>query len=295
MLARCRGAFLLFCLPLALLSAGCRNRSDLVEAELRQKDMLYLDALDKQRAAEARIAAQQQEIDALRKGVKITPEQAVMTYGLKRIVLGRGTGGYDHDNIPGDELLQVVVEPKDTDEHTIKSPGKLQIYALEITPQGLKVPLCMWDIPPEQLRSSWKQGLLSTGYTLTLPWKVLPVVENVRILVRLTTPDQRVYEADKDVKVRLVPGAAQKRPEMMPDVPPNLYPTPPPEGIPFIVPTGRVTTTTSLSPAPPRPITDWQPVTSSGLPAPPWQPSAAPAQDVITIGRPQPLDTPNLP
>jgi hypothetical protein len=176
MLARCRGAFLLLFLPLALLSTGCRNRSDVVEQELRTKNMMYLDAVEQQRISEARIAALQAEIEALHKGAKITPEQAAATYGLKRIVLSRGTGGYDHDNIPGDELLQVVVEPKDTDDHTIKSPGTLQIFALEITPQGLKVPLCMWDIPPEKLRASWKQGLLSTGYTLTLPWKVLPVV-----------------------------------------------------------------------------------------------------------------------
>jgi hypothetical protein len=290
MLARCRGAFLLYFLPLALLAGGCRNRTDLVEAELRNKDMMYQASAEQQRAADARIAALQQENDALRKGATITPEQAAATYGLKRIVLARGTGGYDRDNIAGDELLQVIVEPRDTDEHTIKAPGTLQIFALEITPQGLKMPLCMWDIPPEQLRSSWKQGLLSTGYTFTLPWKVLPVVENVRIVARFVTPDQRVYEADKDIKVRLVPGAAQKRPEMMPDVPPNLCPTPPPEGIPFIVPTGRVTTSTSHSPAPPRPITDWQPVTSPGLPSFTGSPSTAPAPDTVTLGRPQPLD-----
>jgi hypothetical protein len=290
MLARCRGAFFLLFLPLAFLVTGCaHNRSDRVESDNRTKAMLLQDALEQQRISEARIAALQAENDALRQGAKITPEQAAATYGLKRIVLGRGTGGYDHDNIPGDELLQVVVEPRDTDDHTIKSPGTLQISALEITPQGLKVPLCMWDIPPEQLRSSWKQGLLSTGYTLTLPWKVLPVVENVRVVVRFVTPDQRVYEADKDIKVRLVPGAAQKRPEMLP----NVCPTPA-ESVPLIVPTGRVTSSTSHSPAPPR-QDDWQPVTSSSFPSPSGPQTTVPAQDTVTLGRPQPLDAPVLP
>jgi hypothetical protein len=289
MLARCRGAFLLFFLSLALLATGCRNRSDLVESDNRTKSMLLQDALEQQRSAEARVAALQAENDALRKGAKITPEQAAATYGLKRIVLGRGTGGYDHDNIPGDELLQVVVEPRDTDDHTIKSPGTLQISALEITPQGLKVPLCTWDISAEKLRASWKQGLFSTGYTLTMPWKILPAVENVRIVVRFVTPDQRVYEADKDIKVRLVPGAAEKRPQMMPDLQPNLCPTPT-DGVPFIVPTGRVTTTTSNAPPPPQ--SDWQPVTSSNSRAPIGSQNVVPAQDMVTIGRPQPLDTP---
>ena len=100
-----------------------------------------------------------------------------------------------------------MVEPRDGDDHTIKAPGTLQIFALEITPQGLKTPLCMWDIPAEQLRQSWKQGLLSTGYTLTLPWKqCCRRRSTVRVIVRMTTPDQRVFEADKDIKVRVVPG-----------------------------------------------------------------------------------------
>lgn len=282
---------MLFFLPLPLLATGCRNRSDLVESELRNKNMMFLDAVEQQRAAEARVIALQQENDALRKGAPITPEQAAATYGMKRIVVGRGTGAYDLDNLPGDEVLQVVVEPRDTDDHTIKAPGMLQIFALEITPQGLKVPLCMWDIPPAQLRASWKQGLLSTGYTLTLPWKVLPIAEKVRVLVRFVTPDQRVYEADTDIRVRPVPGALQKRPQMMPEQPPNFCPPPPSplEGVPFIVPTGRVTTTTSNSPAPLR-HTDWQPVTQTGFPAPAGVPGTTAAPDSVTLGRPQPLD-----
>ena len=187
--------------------------------------------------------------------------------------LGRATGGYDYDGIPGDEVLQVIVDPRDGDDHTIKAPGRLQIFALEMTPQGLKTPLCMWDIPPEPLRQSWKQGLLSTGYTLILPWKTLPVMENVRIIVRFTTPDQRVFEADKDIKVRLVPGAAQKRAEVMPE----FCPVPLPEAAPFLVPTGKVTRS-SFSPAPPQ--ADWQPGSSGST------------QGAVTIGRPRPLDAP---
>ena len=267
MLARCRGAFFLFFLPLLLVSTGCRNKTDVVEMELRTRERLYRELLEEHRSSEDRIVAQQLEIEALRRGSKITPDHAASIYGLKRIVLGRSTGGFDHDGLPGDELLQVVVEPRDYDDHAIKAPGTLQIYALEITPQGVKTPLCMWDISAEQLRQSWKQGLLSTGYTLTLPWKQFPINEQVRVVVRFVTPDQRVYEADKDIKVRVVPGAALKRaPEMMP-IPP---PMPPPEEGPLLVPTGRVT-----SSSPPAHATQWRPLES---------------EPAVTIGRPQPLD-----
>ena len=268
MLARRRGAFLLFfLLPLIFFSTGCRNKTDLVEAELRTRDRQYREALEEQRNAEARLEASQLENDALRKGSKITPEQAASTYGLKKIVLGRATGGFDHDGLPGDELLQVVVEPRDYDDHTIKAPGTLQIYALETNAQGIKAPLCMWDIPAGQLRQSWKQGLLSTGYTLTLPWKVLPVTEHVRVVVRFTTPDQRAYETDKDIKVRVVPGAGLKRTDPMPEV----LPMPALEsGGPVLLPTSRITTQSS----PPQP-TQWHPLHE---------------ERGVTIGRPQPID-----
>ncbi len=269
--ARCRGAFFLLLLPVLLPSTGCRNKTDLVEAELRSRSHQYREALEEQQRSEFRIMALQREIEALRQGSKITPEQAVQTFGLKRIALGRATGGLDSDGLPGDELLQVVVEPRDGDDHSIKAPGALQIIALEIAPQGIKTPLCQWDIPPEQLRQSWKQGLLSTGYTLSLPWKTLPVTEQVRVVVRFATSDQRIYEADKDIKVRVVPGATQKRVESMPEGMPIPCPWPVQETGPVLWPASRVTSSSS-------------PAASSS----PWQPIHE--AHGVTIGRPVPID-----
>jgi hypothetical protein len=267
MLARCRVAFFLLFLPLLCLSAGCRNKTDLVESELRTREKMYRDALTEQQLSEARIDSLQREVEALRKGAKITPEQAASTFGVKRVVLGRSTGGRDNDGLPGDELLEVVVEPRDEADHAIKAPGTLQIFALEVSPQGVKTPLCMWDIPAEQLHKSWKQGLLSTGYTLSLPWKVLPTTETVRVIVRLTTPDQRIYEADKDIKVRLVPGAVLKRVD-------EVVPLPgPPDAGPVLVPTGRVTA-------------GWMPAPADALPPNRTQWQAGAPGSTITIGQP---------
>ncbi len=253
MLARCRGAFFLLLLPLFCLSSGCRNKTDLVESQLRTKEIMYREAMEEQRRTEAQIIAMHREIEALRQGAKVTPEQAAQTFGLKRIVLGRATGAFDHDNLPGDEVLQVVVEPRDESDHAIKSPGSLQIFTLEITPQGVKTPLFSWEVGPEQLRRTWKQGLLSTGYTLTLPWKNPPTTEQVRVIVRFITADQRRYEAEKDIKVRLLPGAAQRRLEMIPDASP--LPAPSQEMGPILVPTSK--TTTAYRPAP---LTQWHPI-----------------------------------
>jgi len=145
--------------------------------------------------------------------------------GIQRIVLGRLTGGYDNDGLPGDEALQVIIEPRDAADHSIKTLGRVTITALEVNFQGVKTPIGEWSVSPEQLRPTWKQGLLSTGYVLILPWKTPPQSENIRVIARLTVQDGRVYEADKDVKVRLMPGRGltPRPPDVMPKEPEPVF------------------------------------------------------------------------
>src|SRR5262249_25603469 len=151
----------------------------------------------------------QRELHVVRPGggSSVSPEQASQTYTLKEIVLARQTGGYDQDGKPGDEAPQVLLGPRDPAGPAIKAPGSLYVEVVQITPAGLKTPLCSWQIPPDQLRRSWKSGLFTTGYYLVLPWKVWPSTPKLRVTARFTLADQRVFEADKDITIRLAPQA----------------------------------------------------------------------------------------
>jgi len=133
-----------------LFACGCRSRSDLVEAELRTKENNLREAREELVREQAYNGALQRELVTLRGNpmVKISPEEASQTCTLKSITLGRQTGAFNDDNTPGDEALQVAVEPRDGDGHAIKAPGTLIVAALEVTPEGLKKPLCSWQIPP---------------------------------------------------------------------------------------------------------------------------------------------------
>jgi hypothetical protein len=205
-------------LGLGVLFGGCRN-NDLVEAELRSRETEVRELKTELGHAEAQNEALARELGALRQTTssKLTPELASQTYTLKEIALGRQTGGYDEDDCPGDEALQVALEPRDSDGHTIKAPGSLHVEALEISPEGLKTPLSSWDVSPEQLRRSWRSGLLSTGYLVVLPWKNWPSTPRLRIIARFTLADGRAFEADKDITVRLT--APARRPTTpLPDV-----------------------------------------------------------------------------
>ena len=250
--------------PLILL--GCRNTEPL-ENELRAKDLQMRELLDELCQNENRNEALQRELNHLRQtGPQAGTDEAIRLHGLKRIVLGRLTGGFDNDGLQGDEALQVVVETRDADDRPAKISGSLQITALEINQRGQKFPLGTWELTPNQLATTWKQGLLGTGYHVLLPWKKPPTTEHLRIEARFTLAPGITFEADKDIKVRLIPGARANQPTM-----------PPPEVVPFPPNPLKLTPTkqSELTPA-----GNWQPGTSS----PP-----------IQLGRPEPIVPLNLP
>lgn len=256
-------------LLLASLAGGCRN-CDRVENELRARDVQYREALEEMMRTEAVNEDLRRENEALRAGGKLTPEQAAQTFGVKKIVLGRGTSGVDNDRVPGDEALQVWVEPRDASDHTIKAPGTIQLAVLEVNPQGGKQLLSTWDFTPDQVKLAWKQGLLSIGYMLEVKWKTPPRVETIRVVARFTLPDGRWFEADKDIKVRLMPGAASR-----PEAPPGLQS----EG-PAFRPTLEAVSV--------QPTGKWSAAPNSQSPT--WQ--REPLQDAVGLQRPMPVAVP---
>ena len=120
------------------------------------------------------------------------------------------------------------------------------------------------------------QGLLSIGYMIQLPWKTPPRIETIRVVVRFILPDGRAYEADKDLKVRLMPGAAL-RSESIPAETPNFRPTS--AGSPFAAAAVQQAGlwTPSTPPNPVQSKSQWQP---------------QPLQDAVQLGRPLPVFVP---
>jgi hypothetical protein len=69
-----------------------------------------------------------------------------------------------------------------------------------------------------------------------LPWKTWPSFEKLRVVVQFASADGRLFEADRDVTIRLAPPTARKTaecenrgPEFM-QPPPHGAPPPPPSG-----------------------------------------------------------------
>jgi len=282
-----RGLLLVILGWMMLAAAGCR-RADLVEAELRTRERELRETRSELDRTEFYNQALHSELGDLRKSgaghpscasalSPLTPERASQIYTLKEVVLGRLTGGYDDDNIPGDEALQVILEPHDPDGQAIKAPGQLTVTALQITPEGLKTPLSTWDISPEQLRRTWRNGLLSTGYFVVLPWKIWPTSSKLRVIAQFTLADGRAFEADKDVTIRLPPNLRGHTPpgrgplgSPFHSVPPRMPPADAPAG-PTVEP--------ELAAPPPREIIQGRaPSTTAPIqPASVWRKSLTPA------------------
>jgi hypothetical protein len=211
---------------LAACAAGCRSNSALVESQLRQRDNQVRELQDEVGRCGSYNQALEQEVRNLR-GDGLSPdapERGAPGYPVRSLSIGRGTGGRDDHGLPGDEALEVHLEPRDPEGNVTKVPGTAVVQVVEIGPDGIKRPLSSWDISQEQLRQSWRTGLLTTGYVLVLPWKVWPSIEKLRVTVQFRLADGRLFEADRDVTVRVAP--ANQRPLPSPVVIPS-FPLPP--------------------------------------------------------------------
>jgi outer membrane murein-binding lipoprotein Lpp len=179
-----------------LLVAGCKSsqKYDLIEAELREKDRELAAARMELEYYRGMGRAMQSSRSERPGGVPMIP--------LKEIALIGGTGGGETDGLPGDDVLEVVLAPRDSDGSSVKVPGKVTIFAEEIQSNGMKNPIGRWDVAPEELRRHWRCGLVTTGYVLVLQWDKTPTTEKLRVRAQFTGLDGRMYEAEKDVGVR---------------------------------------------------------------------------------------------
>jgi hypothetical protein len=211
---------------------GCRS-CDKVESELHARESDVRELREQLDRSEFHNHSLLRELCALRgmpgpAGVVEVPSEP---WPVRSIALGRQTGGRAGDTCPADDALQVLVEPRDAECQAIKAPGTLLVEAQEVTPEGLKRSLSAWQVSPQELRCRWQNGLITTGYSLTFPWKVWPSTEKIRVIARFQLLDGRIFEADKDVTIRILPESTRKS---LPPPGATMETTPPPTAIPFL-------------------------------------------------------------
>jgi hypothetical protein len=303
---------------LAVAASGCHS-CDRVENELRARDREVRELRDQLEGAQALNFALQNEVRVSR-GEPLTFDPhappPVFTSPIKSLTLGRQTGGYDGDGQPGDEALQVVLEPRDGDNQAVKVPAFAEVMAAEVLPDGHKRPLSVWQINADQLRRSWRSGLLGSAFYVILPWQTPPSVEKLRVTARLILPDGRSFEADRDVTVKLLPGVKRMAPapdqgppvtppermqpadprppeKMPPEKPPEQKPGPKKDADGPLLPFPRLLDPTGARKKGPGPATVWWVVPPEAKTTTVAHPGAAVSKPTAELLPPQPLPSPD--
>ena len=193
---------------LAACSSGCRNRRDVVESQLRarESDVQYLKGeLGKSEFQNGLLLRELQSSQGPPGPSCGVVGRRSEPYPVRSFRIGRGTRGRPNDALGGDDALEVMLEPIDVDNQVIKAPGRVHIDVQEVSTEGLKTLIGSYDVDPDRLRRTWQSGLFNTGYKLTLGWGAWPGSEKLRVSARFLMLDGRVFEADKDLTVRVVP------------------------------------------------------------------------------------------
>lgn len=194
-----------------------RQEQDLVEADLRSQERHIQELKAEVERRDGTIHGLDLEVEKLQQSaIKNQPAGEPPAPGIvKEITLGRLTGGYrNNPKALYDDSVQFLIEPKDADGHSIKVPGSVHIELFEYASNGVKVPLSAWDISQRELRRSWDQPLFGgPSYRILVPFKALPANEKMRVIVRFTTLDGKLYETERDFSIRLPgPGTAPMMP-----------------------------------------------------------------------------------
>lgn len=192
--------------------AGCAARGGLsaLENELRQREDQISELDRRLEQANKDLAQSQRETNGLRSqlsrnvGDKLLPEQSDLIFRAERIEFSEYlTSGVDRDGKPGDEMVSILLTPRDSAGDPIRLPGKLKLEVLDLNnPEGAQV-LGRWTWDESKITENWHKGFLSSGYHLEVPWSAQPRHRDVTLRAQLTTPDGREFTATHPIEIRL--------------------------------------------------------------------------------------------
>lgn len=132
------------------------------------------------------------------------------TRRLERIELNPSfTGGWDADGRPGDDGIQVLIEPRTATGQLIPAVGAVSLVVVDPALTGQEARVARWDIPVTEIGDAFTQTPFGEGIALWLPWpERVPVHSRLHLFVRLITVDGRKLERDMPIQVTLLPEVA---------------------------------------------------------------------------------------
>jgi hypothetical protein len=213
---------LTICLVLGLcpvILTGCRlgfgvssrSERDRVEARLRDNDQAII-GLEKEVASLlGELDASRLEVSALRKIISeddvvnvshvISPEEAHRTFRVKQIQISSLlSGGLDRDDVPGDEMLSVLLTPRDGSGEVLRTDGSIEMNVYDLSKPSKKQLIGTWSFDRETTREQWHSGVIGKGFHIEVEWKTPPSSSEVLVHCRFTSSDGRRFDTNSTVK-----------------------------------------------------------------------------------------------
>lgn len=224
----------------ALVLCGCLGRAkpDLLQARLREQQQ-YLTEIEREKDdALTELKRARREVDQLRAEVARTGRQVMSAEYTESLVRASRlqinslmSGGINRDEAPGDDSLVAYLALVDDDGEVVKLPGTVELTLLD---PGLPEPsreVGRWKFSAEECRENWTRGFTGAGYQFTVPLEQPVQHEQLVLHARLTTADERKFDASQLVRVGVAEVQVSRIPAEIDNTPLDDINEPPPAPI----------------------------------------------------------------
>lgn len=114
------------------------------------------------------------------------------------------TGGENFDQMPGDDGITVLIEPRGTRGEVLVQPGKVSVVVVDPAIPNDRARVARWNLNEQQVSEHLHREAGRRGIQLNLPWpQSRPENSKLHLFVRYETPDGRKLESDREFYVNL--------------------------------------------------------------------------------------------
>jgi hypothetical protein len=112
------------------------------------------------------------------------------------------TGGADFDRQPGDEGLNIVLEPRNAADEYVPQAGAVSVVVLDPAKEGEAARIARWDFTLTATQQKLQSTSAAKGIRLEMPWPASPPTANqLKLFVRYETADGRRLQTDRDIYI----------------------------------------------------------------------------------------------
>lgn len=189
--------------------AGSIRSTDVLEARLRDLQDSNDQLVDSKAELETELGVVRRENSILRAEVV---QQGLSASGIVQAVhtLSRVdriavapllSGGLDRDDVPGDELISVLVTPQDASGETHRVAGQLTLRLLDYSRAEGAQSIAVWSYDETQCDALWHSGFIGRGFRMIVPLPNHLVSRDVTAHVRFTTVAGDQFDATHQLRV----------------------------------------------------------------------------------------------